>query len=185
MKNLSRFTPAETLLILQGTNASYKELVKFTFLDLLIKNVLRTIEIPKESNPKEKDYKYVITGKNYLAYRSKPHENIFIEPFNKNNSLQILFRNIVKIGYQNAKSERKFCSLIIQNPGLENLFTKGFFEKLFGGFTCTETCMQFRSAIESEIAKLEIEMKLYLSDDTPKALSVLKAVGANIFFLKN
>lgn len=44
MKHLSYLTPAETLLLIDPENANGVEMLKFTFLDLILKNKLKLFE---------------------------------------------------------------------------------------------------------------------------------------------
>ena len=44
MKHLSYLTPAETILLIDPENANGVEMLKFTFLDLILKNKLKLFE---------------------------------------------------------------------------------------------------------------------------------------------
>ncbi|MHB1278691.1 MAG: hypothetical protein ACYC1Q_09845, partial [Bacteroidia bacterium] len=76
MKHLSKFLPAETLLLLEDKNASIKELLKITFMDLLLKQVLELTTISKQASRREavRYYKYVNRGKNFGKYTALKHE---------------------------------------------------------------------------------------------------------------
>jgi len=52
MKILSQITPAETMLIKDCTSVQLKDLMKFTFMDLLLKKVIEIKEIDKKSHQK-------------------------------------------------------------------------------------------------------------------------------------
>lgn len=45
MKKLSDLTPAQTLLLIEGKSVPIKDLLKVTMMDLLLRQVLRTIEL--------------------------------------------------------------------------------------------------------------------------------------------
>ncbi|MCB0838950.1 MAG: hypothetical protein KDD99_19890, partial [Bacteroidetes bacterium] len=73
---LSQLTPAEIHLIIEGKEAKLKDLMKYTLLDLLHKQVL-TIEEVKHK-PSRKDpvtlYHHIAPGPNFSTYNPLPHE---------------------------------------------------------------------------------------------------------------
>lgn len=187
MNQLSKLSPAETLLVLQGENASIKELLKVTFMDLLLKQVVRTVEVQKQPSSRDpvRIYNYVEAGKNFLTYQPLPHENIFLAPFQKSDDVQILFRHIVKIGYQNAKSERKLHAILRQSPNVNRCFSQNIFQSIFGEFSLTTIGQELKIKVEAEIAQLEEELPRLIVDDHQKALDILKVIKGNIFLLTN
>ena len=187
MKNLSRFSPAETLFALQGKKASIKEILKLTFMDLILKQVLRTFEDQIQANNRDKIrvLKYVAIGNNFYTYQPLAHENIFLAPFLENDSVRILFRHMVKIGYQNASSESKIHNTLLESPRLNEYFSRNFFQKIFGGFSLTSMGLELRHTLESEITQLEDQLPELISSNHQKALEILKAIKGNIFLLSN
>ena len=121
MKQLSNLTPAETLVIRNGELTPLKDLLKCTLMDLLLKQVLTIENIERQPSPRDpiRTYKYIAAGNNFSTYKPRLHEMVFISPFQKNSELRILFRNLVKVGYQNAKSERNYYSYLIQSDSLK------------------------------------------------------------------
>lgn len=187
MKHLSKFSPAETLLVLQDKNTSIKELLKVTFMDLLLKQVVRTVEVQRQASSRDtvRIYKYVEIGKNFFTYRPLPHENIFLAPFQKGESSQILFRHIVKMGYQNAKSECHFHNIVRQSPNLRGCFRRNLFQSIFGGFKVTLSGLELRNKVQIEIAQLEVQLPHLIINNHQEALNILKVIKGNIFLLTN
>jgi hypothetical protein len=187
MKQLSKLSPAETLFVLQDKNASIRELLKVTFMDLLLKQVIRTIEVQRQVSSKDavRVYKYIGIGKNFWAYQPLPHENIILGPFQRNNSDQILFRHIVKICYQNAKSESKLHNVLRQSPNLVRCYSLSIIQSLFGGFSITTEGQELRNKVESEISQLEKQLPPLILNDHQKALDILKDIKGNIFLITN
>lgn len=186
MEHLSKISPAEALMILEEGNAPVKELFKTTLFDLLIKQVLGTEVVRKTINSREKTriYKYIKSGEKLHPYIPRPHEDIFLAPFNKSNSIKILFRHMVKIGFQNAKSERYFKNSIISNPYVTGAFDKNIFQKIFGGFSFNQIGKLLKTELQDEITHLEQELLDLIMTDKLKAASIIKAIGGNIFLLK-
>src|SRR5688500_7078005 len=117
MKHLSKLTPAETLCLKNGPETPLQDLLKYTVMDLLLKQVLVLEEVQRQPNPRDpvRIYKYATTGRNFESYRSKRHERVFISPFQNDRALRILFRNMVKVGYQNAGSATDYHTVLIRN----------------------------------------------------------------------
>ena len=83
MKILSKITPAETMLIKDSSSVELKNLMKYTFMDLLLKKVIEIKEVNKKSHPRDKyirTYTYVVSGKNFSKYKPKKHELIYLNP---------------------------------------------------------------------------------------------------------
>ncbi|TAD83256.1 MAG: hypothetical protein EAY75_15165 [Bacteroidetes bacterium] len=187
MKQLSKLSPAETLLVLQDKKASLRELLKVTFLDLLLKQVVRTFDLVQQPTVRNKDsgYKYVEIGKNFWTYQPLPHENIFLTPFQKSPSLQVLFRNMVKTGYQNAKSKGKFTSLLLQSPSMDTCFSRSILQSLFGGFSITLEGQELRNIVSAEILELENQLPSLILNEPEKAQDIMYAIKGNIFLVDN
>lgn len=107
----------------------------------------------------------------------------FIEPFHKNPDLRVLFRNLVKIGYQNAESENKYYSNLINNEVLQKAFSTSWSEKIFGGFRYTKHGNEMRQEVENEIAGLQKKLR-DAGNDKKSAIETLKLIGGNIFIMQ-
>lgn len=187
MKHLSKFQPAETLLLIEDIKAELKELLKITFMDLLLKQVIEIKRVSKKSHIRDKVryYKYVVRGKNFLNYSPLTHELAFLSPYQKSSSIKILFQHIIRMGFENAKSESKYISAVRQSKNIQHYFTKSIIQSLFGGFSITEDGIELRNKIKIEIAQLENDLPALIHNDKQKALEVLNTIGGNIFLLKN
>ena len=85
MELLTKLTPAETYLILENSKCDFRNLLKYTLIDLLIKNVLKAEDHEEQSHPRNpiRIVSYVSTGSNFSTYTPKPHELPFLQPFQK------------------------------------------------------------------------------------------------------
>src|SRR5688500_11913344 len=105
---LSKLTPAETLIVWKGNQTPLKDLLKYTAMDLLLKQVLVIEEVQRQSHKRNpvRVYKYIGRGKNFKGYACPGHELVFISAYQKSPALRILFNNFVRMGYENAGSEK-------------------------------------------------------------------------------
>jgi hypothetical protein len=132
MKYLSELTPAE-ILLLTKENITHQELLKITFIDLLFKQVLKTFEVKRRPHIKQevRVYKYVGIGQNYKIYNSQNHERLFLSTFGTDNTVEILFRNLVKIAYQKSRTLKDLKNDLIQTPTLKKCFSQNIFQRIF------------------------------------------------------
>lgn len=186
MKYLSELTPAEVL-VLTKENVTHQEILKITFIDLLFKEVLQTVEVHRKPHIREVDriYKYVQIGKNYNNYNSLNHERVFLSAFNADNTVQILFRNLVKIGYKKSKTLNDLKNDIIKTPNLKRCFSRNIFQKLFYAYSLTEYGAELKTKVRQEIQKVGNELSSINSIENHKAVELIKKIGANIFILIN
>lgn len=185
VKYLSTLTPAEVLFALQGKSASLRELLKVTFMDLLLKQVLKTIDIQRNtrSNSRIRNYQYVCVGKNFNSHRPLPHETIFLAPFQRNKNVEILFRHVVKLGYENAKSEAKLHAKLSKSPNIASCYKSNFLQSLVGGFSITTEGIELRTELNGEISLLERQLPIVIAEDQEKAQEILKTIHGNVFLI--
>jgi len=184
--HLFRFSPAETLVIKSGEKAPLSDLLKYTLMDLLLKQVLIIEEIQRQPNPRDpiRTYKYITTGENFIKHPFKSHEIVFTSMFQENAEIKLLFRNLVKVAYQNAKSEYNYYPLLINSANLKAVFIRTFIQRIFGGFSYTSDGTTIKKELESEIAELETKLPEIIKNDKNRGLEILKKIGGNIFLLK-
>lgn len=186
MKYLSELTPAETL-ILTKENVTHQELLKITFIDLLFKQVLKTFEVERKPHIRQevRVYKYVQIGQNFNNYNSLNHERLFLSTFDTDNTIEILFRNLVKIGYKKSRTLSDLKNDIIKTPALKKCFSQNVFQKIFYGYSLTKYGTELKRKVKEEIQNLGNELSSVNNIENQKAIELIKIIGANIFILIN
>lgn len=186
MKYLSELTPAE-IYILINDKVTHQELLKITFVDLLLKNVLKTFQVERQPHIRQKVriYKYVGIGQNFINYKSKIHEKFFLATFEKDNEIEILFRNLVKIGYQSSRTLMDFKNEMIRSQTLKKYFKQNIFQKLYYGYSFTEYGTELKRKIKQEIKNINNEIPDLKNIENQKAIELIKVIGGNIFLLGN
>lgn len=185
MTYLNQLSPAEVYILTQ-VKLSHKELLKVTFIDLLLKNVLNTFEIKRQPHAKEavRTYQYIGTGANFKNYQAKNHEKFFLSIFEKEPAIGVLFSNLVKVGYQQSRTLSDFKNELIKTPILKKCFTQNIWHKMFYGYKFTDYGKDLKRKVEKEIQQLNAEL---LNSHTPKnqmAVELIKVIGGNIFILE-
>lgn len=188
MEILSTLTPAETLLILKESDVKFKELLKYTFLDLLLKQVIKVKEIKTRAHKNEpvRTNNYVVVGKSFTSHNRLAHEKVFLKMFDKNQSIQVLFRHFVKAGFENA-SERKnyILSYLVINPDMKGYFKTGLISYVLGRIKLTEKGQEIKAVIQNEINQIEEALPQWIQTDKSKAVALLTALQGNVFLLQN
>ncbi|MWB96315.1 hypothetical protein GON26_18285 [Flavobacterium sp. GA093] len=186
MKYLTELTPAE-ILVLTKESVTHKELLKITFIDLLFKQVLKIIEVERKPHVRQdtRVYEYVVAGPNFKSYPSKNHERIFLSSFDPYDSVPILFRNLVKIGYQKSRTLEELKNDVIKTPALRKCFHQNFFQKMFYGYSLTEYGTELKRKIKKEIQDAGNQLSGLNSIENQKAVELIQLIGANIFILVN
>lgn len=182
---LLNHTPAEVILLRDGTKAPLHALLKYTFVDLLVKQVLElrtVIEQPSEHDP-ERTLKYACEGKNFPTYTPQAHEHIFLEVFEKSPGIQIILKGMVKIARDNAVTAQRYRKVVMRCPRLADFFEITFMHMFVGGFRHTLDGHAQRAVLANEIQDLEATLPDILKTDKQKAVEILRALGGNIFLL--
>ena len=185
MRLLTKLSPAETLLLRHGEKTLLRELLKYTFLDLLLKQVLSIVEVTRQPSTHDpaRVYKYVTAGKRFKTYESKPHEVVFTSIFQSFPEYQVLFRNLVKMAYQNAKSQRKYALRLSKGPNLNEAFNTSWISAISGRLNYTTQGIILRDEVTSELADVEALIP-HNTQNKPHAIETFKAIGGNIFLIK-
>ncbi|QCE40953.1 hypothetical protein [Psychroserpens sp. NJDZ02] len=188
MKILSKITPAETLLIQDGFFVEFKDLMKFTFIDLLLKKIIKIKEVHQKPHPRDKHirtYTYVTSGKNFKKYKPKNHELIYLSPFNKNRSLQILFKNFIKMAYDNSNGSWSYKKLTRSNIEINPYFKQTSLLNLFRINKLTAKGVKLKKGITNYLNTIDNNINHLLHEDKKKGLELLLSIGGNIFLLEN
>lgn len=187
MKLLSKFTPAETLLIKNNNSAELKNLMKYTFMDLLLKKVIEIKDISSRPHPRDKarSYTYVVPGKNLTKYNPKNHELIFINAFLKSPALKVLFKNYVSMVYGSANGKSSYKKQIKSNKEIDSYFKQSFLFNLFGVNKLTNNGITIQQEIKDYLIEIDTNINRLLTEDKEKGLELLLQIKGNIFLLKN
>ena len=185
MNQLHKFTPAETLLIRSGPATPLRDLLKYTLMDLMYKQVLELEEMKIQTDLRNafKTYRYIRIGKKFHDYTSLAHEHVFLSPFLQNSILKLLFDNAVRIGYENAGSPTRYVSMILKSYTLQGIMKRNWLQKLLGDFSYTAHGTSVQAAINNEFETLEKLVAAYKENKDLRILDNLKSIGGNIFLL--
>jgi len=189
MKYLSELKPAETLLLLEGKNADFKNLMKFTFMDLVLKQVLVVKESTRTYKSgrryKEQKTKYVIKGENFDRYNPSPFEVIYLSTFQKSPEIKAILTKLIKVAYDAIDTEKKYRKSILNSSPIKDLFNASFLQQLFGTFALNKNGLNQKAQVQSELKDIDDRIGEMLTENPKEALQILIEIGGNLFLLKN
>lgn len=185
IKHLTKLTPAESLMILDTSNCSFKSLLKSTLMDLLLKKVLKTIQIEKKlSSGKTSVATYIIPGPNFDSYKALPHEMIFLHSFKKRKNIRILFRHLVKTAIEHSGGSRNYKKyFVLRTKALRDKFKGGFLRNLFNLIALNEDGKELQKSVLTEVEYLEKELPILVKTNEVKLKEIIDQVQGNIFIL--
>ncbi|WP_452599038.1 hypothetical protein [Pontimicrobium sp. MEBiC01747] len=188
MKILSQITPAQTKLIIDNNSVALKNLMKLTFMDLVLKKVLKIKEVEQKAHSRDKHtraYTYIIPGKNFNSYKPKVFESVFLSPFYKSPEIQIQFKTYIKLIYDNSKGRWNYKKTVKNTSEIKPYFKSTFFINLFKQIKLTPEGHKLNTALKDYLYKIDSEIINLLENNKKKALELLENIGGNIFLLKN
>jgi len=162
--------------------------MKFTFMDLLLKKVIEMTEVKRKAHPRDKyirTYSYIIAGKNFIKYKPKKHELIYLSPFLKSQSIQILFKHFIKMGYEYSNGSFNYKKLIRSNQEISQYFKNSFFLNLFRLNRVTGKGRALKNEISNYLKEVDKTIVDLLHNDKKKGLDLILGLGGNVFLLKN
>jgi len=185
MEILTKLTPAETYLLRDGNTASYQNLLKYTLVDLLFKKVLKSVYRTSGSEKDDKVH-YIAVGENYSSYKPKVHEQVFLSAFTFSRDLEVIFDQLIKMGFQNGGGERRFIFRhLFKSTHISTCVKNSFFKRLFATIELNEEGKSTKTKIISALDKLEKEYPKLLDENKEAANEILNKIGGNIFLLKS
>lgn len=183
---LSEFTPAETLLLTKGSKVLLKDLLKYTFMDLLLKKVLVLTRKKYQPDARSKavTMKYISAGPLFNSYQSLPHEQVFTSPFQQGKR-SIQFRFMIRMAYEQASIYADFDPVILESPSINRFVRKNIFQRFFGGYGWTSEGKTLAEVLKKELRTLDKNLPVWMAEDQKKALEVFLVIKGNVFLLKN
>ncbi|MCS7019693.1 MAG: hypothetical protein RMJ87_11420 [Cytophagales bacterium] len=179
---LPLLTPAEALVLLHGKMLNFKQLLKLTLMDLLLKKVLaiRTTPFIKSSN-QPVVHMYLHRGAKYAEYRPLAHEAIYTKHFAREPNREISFINLIRLGRRYAISTTYLRQKIMKTPQLLTSFERGFWISLTDKVKYTAEGALKRTHVETELNELTNLLPQVYHSDRATVRRLLHMMNGNLF----
>lgn len=188
METLKKLTPAETLLIRDGIQVSFRDLLKYTLTDLVLKKVIKVVkeETPDEADQQELIHQNVEIGPNFHTYQPKYHEEIYLQPFKKSPELQIQLKHLIKMGWENAKNKGRYIFReVMVSAEIKNCFKEGWFYRVFHYPSYTDEGKEKKRIIDAELARLDETLPHLMDNDPEGVKKLIDHIHGNILLVKS
>ena len=187
MKDLfTKLRPAEIHIILDGDNAAFKDLLKFTFMDLLVRKVLAINEQSKAAhkNDPPRKMKYIVRGANYSNYKGETFELVFLNSFKKSKSRKIMFHHLIKIAYEEGDYRGNYAkNMLITSSRVREYFKQGIWSNLFSTPNLTQIGREAKVQLEAERKMLRDEFPQIMQSNKKEARIISFALMGNMFLI--
>lgn len=188
MDILSKITPAETLLLTKGNSVKLKDLLKYTFMDLLSKNVISIRKTSTKASYKDVElsvHTYVEEGVNFPTYKPKTHEIAFLQMFIASPSISLNIKDFVQLALKAARSNWNYKKQIRNSKNISFYFRESFWSNLFGQIKLTEKGNSIKQRILTYLDRIDERLKHLNESDKQNLLETLLPLGGNVFLLNN
>jgi hypothetical protein len=189
MSILNRLKPAETLLIINGDSAEFKNLLKLTFMDLCLKKVIEIQSVTKDYSTSRRnkivELKYVAPGKNFHQYKPMDFEFAFLATLKKSPDMMFPFKKIIQVAYDYVETEGEYRKMILNQSETSELISQNILQKLFKKFKLNPKGQLEKNSINKELSKIDSSIVDLIRTNPKKALESIVSIGGNIFLLKN
>lgn len=189
METLKKLTPAETLVLRDTSGTSFRDLLKFTLIDLILKRVLI---IRNESNEPESEgdnqvgLKHLEKGPAFDQYDHKYHELIYMMPFKDDPELSIQFKHLVKIGWESAKSRNQYMFRhVLMSKDIVRTVKEGWFYRTFGYCKLTDEGHEMQRRINTELNRLSDTLPSMVENNPEGAKDIMSQIYGNVLLLKS
>ncbi|MBX7141866.1 MAG: hypothetical protein K1X63_12375 [Chitinophagales bacterium] len=184
---LSKLAPAQTLYIIKPV-VVLRELLKFTFMDLVLREWLQLTRYdphPVQGESRLGDA-LVVPGKNFKQEKPMLHEMVFLYPFYKKPGARVVMKHLLQMALSAASSEGHFKEkLMMKSREMNPLFKKTFIQKIFGGQNLTEEGKFAQEDLIRQLNVLDKELPALLKSDKDKASALLKKIRGNVCLLNS
>lgn len=188
MNQLAQLSPAETLVLLEGRKASLKDLIKFTFIDLLCRGVLSLKVEKRKAHVREtrvRTFNYVIKGKHFDQHQRMDHEMVFLSTFDKATHPKILLRNLIKVAFERVEGPVEFRRMIMNTPAMKELCRDNLLTRVFGTVKHTKVGKEQQILIRETLKSVDDKIARLLEVNPEAAVQELAPIGNNMVLLKN
>lgn len=181
-KMLPSLTPAEALVLLHGKDVNFKQMLKLTLMDLLLKKVLAVKSGPAtEFSNEPATNLYMQRGISYADYRPFAHEEIYTSHFSREPNREILFANLIKLARGKAVNNAYLRQQIMKTPQLITAFDRGFWANLTDKVKQTEEGGLKRTYVTTELQELTNMLPDLYQTDKATAKKLLQLLHGNLF----
>ena len=162
------------------------DLMKYSFLDLVYKGVLKVYKdwrLPHPRDARERHYTFVAKGERFKAYVKTDHQDPFVAPFLAEDC-EYQLRFLVKRVLNTIGKAPKFKSNKVYKELKDNgYFTSFFWLKYLNLFLLNSKGSQLKKDFKSILKEADDTLPKFVETNPEKTKQMLAALGSNILLL--
>ncbi|RAK70198.1 hypothetical protein [Hymenobacter edaphi] len=173
---LLRFSPAEVLLLQRTTWPPVRRMLRLTFADLILRDVLRLENRPFQTSPHAPlaPCYYVRLGNAAPTYQPRPHEQLLLQVLPTGRQMMLL-RHYVGVLLESMPEPHRFCLVVAETLGLQGSILRNGWYKFFQSFALTHDGSVLRITLRQETDALITQM----AHEVPAVATVLPLLYGN------
>jgi len=181
------FSAAETSMLLSPSKSDGKEMLMFTFMEMLLHKVFTVKFEMHRPHPKEREsiHTFLYRGENFYAFRPRKHQEIFIEAFPDDKD-KIQLRPFAKNVYASIGGFSEYKKYYIYYP----LSHGGYFRKSnllsrMNFYFLSEKGQELQKLYSKKLGEVNSGFISWIKADPGKAVNSTMELGASIMLIKD
>lgn len=183
MNTTLSLNPAFCLLLLRQREATWSELVRIIFMDLVQRKKLSIT--PEASAPGylQPIPLIVSLGDDGRDGKSQLHERFLLEFFYEQPDARLPLKSFLKLARKKIPWAARIHYLIENQPAFEPYFQSTWWQRLFGRFSLSTAGFNLKATIATEISAANTMILQKLATDPAQAATWVKSLGAHALLL--
>jgi hypothetical protein len=179
-KDLSRFRPAEVLVLIEGNKMSLASMMQATYLDLISRGVLSVDEREQGGNR----LRYVGLGPKAKTEALRKYEVGFVKMFEKNSNVSHFLHNkYISLVRKYSQGAQGFRTELLMSPALRGMLKRSFWDYLKGTWQLSPEGMRCREELRKQLAMAE--GSFVENRPTPSNLNLQLTVAASVLMVQS
>ncbi|MFA0962673.1 hypothetical protein AB9P05_12800 [Roseivirga sp. BDSF3-8] len=175
MKNLEKMSPTEVLAITSGQLPAFKECVKYTLQDLVLRNHLNVYTEGSEDGVPI--YYVEITDRSRIE-SCTPVEYRFLKLYASDEEIAWPLKDMIKEVVRNGRPNHALRKEV--REAIAPYITRSFWQKLTGGYTLNRQGERLHAELTRELEAVRKLVAETGEDETEKLAALSSAIGANL-----
>ncbi len=185
---LRDFTPAQTLMLTKPMAVAGKDLMKYSFLDLVYRGVLKVYKewrLPHPRDSQERLYTFVSRGELFNGYQKSFHLDPFIDPFIEDDyeyQVRVLVKKVLN---ESGKTTGFKSKRVYKQLRKEGYFTTSLGLKYLNFFFLNGKGSSLKRKFKSTLEEADQSLPKYAKSNQQEAKRILTTLGSNVLLLDN
>ena len=185
--DIKNFTPAQTLMITQPIGVSGSELMKYSFLDLVYRGILKIYKdwrTPHPNDVRDRLYTFVVRGERFETYQPSYHQDPFVNHF-KEDDYEYKIRTLLKHIYNEVGKGPGFkTKWVYQQLRNDSYFNSSFGLKNLNFYFLNSRGSDLKRKFRKFLKEADQALPKLVKNQKDEAKKILATLGSNVLLLE-